>query len=1294
MSDEDQYASVPGYFQPASFWPVHDMTVSAWIRYTGLVRLSSFAFSMIAGTDTNHIQPFIINVWQGQIQLTINLAQTSIAIPYPYHPDRLADWNKYTVSYTTTGIVSKIRFYVNGTLLQNATGNGGLLRWADQSTMAIGSYSTAPTSVTSERRFIGSIDELAFYNRVLTDNEVASTWLKGADTNDTSLVIYYDFDEGPGADTIKNHGVAGAQADLQNGKIFGGPRYLETVSAQLRSVSTCSFVPGAPVMANQSTPPIVVSLTSASEVRISLTCQSPTDTLSTTQITALTGKGRLFQSNNGQRGVEIMSFPKAVSSPNNAVFYVATNVSSLENLNYTATCNGVPQMGQVVISTVAHATARSDISLDLALDSESVIFLGTVKGNGALFYAEITMLPTLGTLYQVDMANGLYLNITSVPTVVMNVLMALRYVSDTGLSGMDTIGYRIWADGIGSEEAVLEIKIQSWNYPPVVLPFSSLNIVTRSETVVELTIKDTSSGSYLGAYITELPTKGKLYQYNDDGTKGKEIDQAYSAYRLVAPTYQYASKVLNVSSFWGKAGASYNPIQTLGVKDAFTYGDSPLTWSPLTADGEGGMQSGGWQNITFKNDPDASFLNLGYTEYLELGFVKKVYISELLIGENRGMGAIKNILAMDPYGRWMPVYTTVVTSDVQLLFDKFKQYREFRPSVCGTPFLTNHLRFEMDTRTVPDWQEWDFFRLGGTVSYDRSAVDFKGDAVWKVIYVPDPTSSGVDSFSYSATDCPGTADNWSPNEGSVQMNIVPNVFSGEVVVPRYEPHMIDLSQWSVNSQDANQTLEFIVTELPASGSLVDEEVSITSVPHTLAGKALMYTADSTCAQSSSAFKYSSSDVLQTNTLEVDIKVNCPRKCDSEDLSYTVADTCNAGYLKVSYVWNPTTISSEGCAPSSTYPLPEPYNGIPCGDVPLDSTSGALVIFFGCLVGALGFSFMTWLYVYRNTTIVKLTQAGHTAVFCLGGIFLQFSWMTYLGPVTKINCMARPWLLGVAYSIMFGALVRKITIALNVLNNSTKMVRGSSKFRNQFYSAIFVLCCILIDCVILIPWTLISPSVPTDMGFTVPLIPDNVIIEGYECGSSETNTFTLVLGVGFKVGITILGAMIAFKARALDSIVGESTMMLYSTYNFLVSGILLLLISFVATIEPSIWLVVTSVISCFAVTFAFCLLFIPKIQMLYQKIEINPSEVFGGTMQNKKSKPDKSKVYMERSGGDPELYTSNVEIQVAASEKQKQTMKSPNASCSESKIQTSHENVKIYPTKSQEMSQENVHTTPA
>ena len=55
-------------------------------------------------------------------------------------------------------------------------------------------------------------------------------------------------------------------------------------------------------------------------------------------------------------------------------------------------------------------------------------------------------------------------------------------------------------------------------------------------------------------------------------------------------------------------------------------------------------------------------------------------------------------------------------------------------------------------------------------------------------------------------------------------------------------------------------------------------------------------------------------------------------------------------------------------------------------------------------------FMSFPY-FLTSAIVKLSQLGHSAVYCVGGIGLQFSWMAYLGPVTPVNCMSRPWLLG-------------------------------------------------------------------------------------------------------------------------------------------------------------------------------------------------------------------------------------------------------------------------------------------
>ena len=52
-------------------------------------------------------------------------------------------------------------------------------------------------------------------------------------------------------------------------------------------------------------------------------------------------------------------------------------------------------------------------------------------------------------------------------------------------------------------------------------------------------------------------------------------------------------------------------------------------------------------------------------------FLTNVIVTELLIGENRGMGAVKNILAKDFLGNWMTLYTTTVDGTIQVLHKYF-----------------------------------------------------------------------------------------------------------------------------------------------------------------------------------------------------------------------------------------------------------------------------------------------------------------------------------------------------------------------------------------------------------------------------------------------------------------------------------------------------------------------------------------------------------------------------------------------------------------------------------------------
>lgn len=150
--------------------------------------------------------------------------------------------------------------------------------------------------------------------------------------------------------------------------------------------------------------------------------------------------------------------------------------------------------------------------------------------------------------------------ITTVPMFVTHPLGGLIYSTVQSNSGNDILNFKIHANGIISPTFSMNFDIQTWNYPPRIPLQTSFTIVDRQPTLLNLPAVDNEQGAYIGVYIKSMPKKGKLYQVLQNGTKGNLIEKAFSAYSLQSPIYQYASKVVNVSSFWGGSLRS-NSIQ-------------------------------------------------------------------------------------------------------------------------------------------------------------------------------------------------------------------------------------------------------------------------------------------------------------------------------------------------------------------------------------------------------------------------------------------------------------------------------------------------------------------------------------------------------------------------------------------------------------------------------------------------------------------------------------------------------------------------------------------------------------
>ena len=409
-------------------------------------------------------------------------------------------------------------------------------------------------------------------------------------------------------------------------------------------------MPGAPAVqpthssyANAEHKPITVALDAGTKLRIKITCWDTSTTPKAVNITAYnvtnTG-GALYQSIEGKSsslGGSITSYPTELTySP--YVMYVAPSKAAVDYFNYTVSCSSHTEYGQVYIVVASAPVADSAIAQTVVADSSMTMFLAGTNEIAALLQPEIVSLPTKGTLYQLNFSDPTSLTsankITTVPTAVTNPLYGLVYVPTTkSASGSDAVGFKMYHGGIASSTVSMSIEIQSWDKRPVVPAYSNVSITKRASTSISLQAVDAEQKQYIGVYITALPTKGKLYQRLDNGSRGALINEIFSPYVQKVPIFQYANKVANVSSFWG-GSADWSPGRSLGQQDCYIYGDCRFSWCPLTADGYGGFASGSdGKGLAFANNPELLFDQYGYTEYIELTYDTPVYASTLLIGK-------------------------------------------------------------------------------------------------------------------------------------------------------------------------------------------------------------------------------------------------------------------------------------------------------------------------------------------------------------------------------------------------------------------------------------------------------------------------------------------------------------------------------------------------------------------------------------------------------------------------------------------------------------------------------------
>lgn len=343
----------------------------------------------------------------------------------------------------------------------------------------------------------------------------------------------------------------------------------------------------------------------------------------------------------------------AVTSP---IWAVSTaRLPAVAGSSGDCTAGGTP----LIEGSVKLTGFRADFTLEVKESVSTEFILEYTHGAGLQLCVSILELPRHGNLSQ--KVGATLQQITSVPFAMSrNFSAALVYSPTPGYADGDAVVYSV-SDG--------RTASQSRAFRFVFLKVDDVPIVQAMSLEVEEDSKEgtppfspaglDSDSPFPTMLITTLPKKGRLYAR--DGT---QITDTFLATRIAPPLpAMYAQQVTNVSTFWpagpntgevlcppdvpfnSSASCGYpkfHPMQILGPPrlegygSIRRYGDSSYAWCPSSKEGKAGLTKEGDSYLRFEWNPNATFEQYGYTEFIELRFETKSYVQRVEVGEPRG----------------------------------------------------------------------------------------------------------------------------------------------------------------------------------------------------------------------------------------------------------------------------------------------------------------------------------------------------------------------------------------------------------------------------------------------------------------------------------------------------------------------------------------------------------------------------------------------------------------------------------------------------------------------------------
>ncbi|GMI41571.1 hypothetical protein TeGR_g1555, partial [Tetraparma gracilis] len=428
-------------------------------------------------------------------------------------------WQHFTLTTDNDPEQPNVKLYLDGKLVLDEHSNHSPVDFAGSDGMCIGFHCDMSAGNVRMYRggdnFHGELDELAFYKRMLSAEEVAATYNKPREPEE-DLVFYYDFEDSFDSSFVPNLGSSGSTFDLLLGSNHlesNGDKLVAPAGAQGPDV--CRFGEGEPLfMCSAATKP------------------------------SFLGSGAPLE------GAGQAVVAGAVVGGDAVVIVLPGSDDDDPDAALTFVVFASPDLGSVVLNAstgVATPPTALDLSVTCVEDNDSLpIILDMRDPAGLSTSATLISLPSYGSLSALDSSNNVVGTFDSTTELPVSTTLRLVYHPDEDNERTDSFTYTATnTQSLTSEPGRVEVTMFKINDDPKVEDPSATLDDANEERVISIEVVDPDD-IFVNVYVNELPAAGTLYYSGDDMTQPVEAYQP----SFVGRIDQYVTEVLEFSTFW------------------------------------------------------------------------------------------------------------------------------------------------------------------------------------------------------------------------------------------------------------------------------------------------------------------------------------------------------------------------------------------------------------------------------------------------------------------------------------------------------------------------------------------------------------------------------------------------------------------------------------------------------------------------------------------------------------------------------------------------------------------------